>query len=196
MSLFDAVKRGVDVRVMIPSADVTDSPIVQHASHHHYGTLLKGGVKLFDYQRTLLHQKVVVIDSAWACVGSTNFDDRSFELNDEISLVIHDRNIARELEEIFEADLKHAVAVDFDEWQHRAWAHKQRRGGGRDVRPPCHAGEDSPASPSLPVHEQHQRMRLRLRSGENQKAFAVARDVEAAVQRRVFLRSVEGLRAR
>ena len=123
-SLLDAVKRGVDVRVMIPSADVTDSPIVQHASHHHYGTLLKGGVKLFDYQRTLLHQKVLVIDGEWGCVGSTNFDDRSFELNDEVTLVIHDKGVARELEETFEADLKHTREVHLDEWRNRPWRHK------------------------------------------------------------------------
>jgi cardiolipin synthase len=123
-SLLDAVKRGVDVRVMIPSAKVTDSPVVQHASHHHYGTLLKGGVKLFDYKRTLLHQKVMTIDGEWACLGSTNFDDRSFELNDEISIVVYDERIARELEEIFEADLKHAVAVDLEHWKKRPWGHK------------------------------------------------------------------------
>ena len=123
-ALLDAARRGVDVRVMIPSTDASDSPLVQHASHHHYGTLLKGGVKIFDYQKTLLHQKVIVVDGAWCAIGSTNFDDRSFELNDEVSLAIYDANVARELEEIFEADLRHAKAVDLDSWKRRSLLHK------------------------------------------------------------------------
>lgn len=123
-ALLAAVQRGVDVRVMIPAAHASDAPLVQHASHHHYGTLLKGGVRLFDYNRTLLHQKVLVIDGLWASIGSTNFDDRSFELNDEISLVIYNERVARELEEIFENDLRDATEVHLHEWAHRPWRHK------------------------------------------------------------------------
>ncbi len=123
-ALLEAVKRGVEVRVMIPASEASDSPWVQHASHHHYGTLLKGGVRLFDYHRTLLHQKVMVIDSCLSSIGSTNFDDRSFELNDEVSLVVHDEAIARELEETFERDREHATEVHFDEWKHRPVSHK------------------------------------------------------------------------
>jgi cardiolipin synthase len=123
-ALLDAVKRGVDVRVMIPDTDASDSPFVQHASHHHYGTLLKGGVKLFDYKPTLLHQKVMTVDGKWAAVGSTNFDNRSFELNDEVTLVIVDERIARELEETFEKDLEHAEQRDLAAWAKRPWRHK------------------------------------------------------------------------
>lgn len=121
--LLEAVGRGVEVRIMLPSTDASDSKIVQHASHHHYGTLLEGGVKLFEYRRTLLHQKVFVIDGTWAAVGSTNFDDRSFEVNDEISLVIHDQTIARELEQTFERDLEHATQVHLEEWRRRSLLH-------------------------------------------------------------------------
>jgi cardiolipin synthase len=123
-SLVAAAKRGVTVRIMIPATEASDSPLVQHASHHHYGTLLKGGVQLFDYGKTLLHQKVMVIDGCWAAVGSTNFDDRSFEVNDEVSLVIYDEAIARELEETFERDLAHAKEVHLEPWKHRPWSHK------------------------------------------------------------------------
>lgn len=123
-SLLEAVKRGVDVRIMIPAADATDMPIVQHASHHHYGTLLKGGVKLYDYHHTLLHQKVIVIDGCWAAVGSTNFDDRSFEVNDEVSVVLYDEAIAQELEATFEKDLAHATKVELEPWRKRSWFHK------------------------------------------------------------------------
>jgi cardiolipin synthase A/B len=125
-ALVEATKRGVEVRIMIPADTATDAPHVQHASHHHYGTLLKGGVKLFDYQKTLLHQKVLVVDGLWASVGSTNFDDRSFEINDEVSLVVHDERIARELEETFERDLKDSKQVDLEAWKKRPAMHKAR----------------------------------------------------------------------
>ena len=123
-SLVAAAKRGVKVRIMIPATTASDSKIVQHASHHHYGTLLKHGIKLFDYEKTLLHQKVMVIDGCLAAVGSTNFDDRSFEVNDEVTMVVYDERIARELEETFERDLEHAKEVHFEPWKKRAWTHK------------------------------------------------------------------------
>ena len=123
-ALVAAVKRGADVRVMIPATEASDSPLVQHASHHHYGTLLKGGVRIFDYQQTLLHQKVFTIDGEWSSIGSTNFDDRSFEINDEIALVTYDRDIASQLEQIFEDDLKLAKERKLEEWRKRPALHK------------------------------------------------------------------------
>lgn len=123
-ALVEAVKRGVDVRVMIPDENSSDSPLVQHASHHHYGTLLKGGVRIFDYQRTLLHQKVITVDHCWSAVGSTNFDDRSFEINDEVALVVLDETLARELEEVFERDLKHCIERKLETWARRPLLHK------------------------------------------------------------------------
>jgi cardiolipin synthase len=127
-ALVDAVARGVDVRIMIPSAEASDLPIVQHASHHRYGMLLKGGVRLFDYHRTLLHQKVFAIDHAWSSVGSTNFDDRSFEINEEVSMMLFDAGIAAQLEEIFEADLKDATEVTLEEWSGRSLLHRVKDG--------------------------------------------------------------------
>jgi cardiolipin synthase len=123
-ALLDAVKRGVEVRIMIPAVEASDSSIVQHASHHHYGTLLKGGVKLFDYQRTLLHQKVITIDHCLSAVGSCNFDDRSFEVNDEVTMVVYDETLAAELEQTFESDRRHATEVHLEPWRKRAAWHK------------------------------------------------------------------------
>jgi cardiolipin synthase len=123
-ALLDAVKRGVEVKVMIPATDATDAKLVSHASHHHYGTLLKGGVRVFDYQHTLLHQKVFTVDHAWSSIGSTNFDDRSFEINDEISLVVYDKAIAHELEKTFAEDVKLAKERKFEEWKKRPIGHK------------------------------------------------------------------------
>jgi len=123
-ALRKAVERGVNVMIMMPSDDVNDSPVVQHASHHHFGTFLKAGIRVFEYRRTLLHQKVLIIDGIWSSVGSTNFDDRSFEVNDEISLGMMDSAIAAELRRAFEDDLKHAKEWKYKEWSERPVLHK------------------------------------------------------------------------
>ncbi|HET7436729.1 MAG TPA: cardiolipin synthase [Thermoanaerobaculia bacterium] len=123
-ALEEAVARGVDVRIMVPSDTATDSPIVQHASHHHFGTLLKRGVKVFEYQPTLLHQKIIVVDGVWSCVGSTNFDDRSFQLNDEVSIGIIDPAIAAQLRATFADDLKLTKQRRYEEWKARPIWHK------------------------------------------------------------------------
>jgi cardiolipin synthase len=123
-ALEEAVRRGVDVKIMVPSDDATDNAIVQHASHHHFGTLLKRGVKIWEYERTLLHQKVIIIDGLWASVGSTNFDDRSFQLNDEINVGLLDAQLAAQLRAAFASDLRHARQRHFDEWQDRSLWHK------------------------------------------------------------------------
>ena len=123
-ALVEAAKRGVRVRVMIPATSASDAPFVQHASHHRYGFLLAGGVELYDYQRTLLHQKVITVDGKWSSVGSANFDDRSFEINDEVTLAISDQGVAKELEAIFEKDLESAKRVELAAWKKRSWGHK------------------------------------------------------------------------
>jgi cardiolipin synthase len=123
-ALRDAVKRGVQVKVMVPATESTDSPIVQHASHHHFGNLLKAGVRIWEYDKTLLHQKVLVIDGVWSCVGSTNFDDRSFDLNDEISMGVVDPGIASQLRAAFADDLRHAHERHLEEWRDRGLWHK------------------------------------------------------------------------
>ncbi|HYO75316.1 MAG TPA: cardiolipin synthase [Thermoanaerobaculia bacterium] len=127
-ALEDAVQRGVDVKIMVPSDDATDNAIVQHASHHHFGTLLKRGVKIWEYDRTLLHQKVIVIDGTWSCVGSTNFDDRSFQLNDEVSIGVLDRDVAAQLRAAFAADLRYARRVNLEAWKDRSLWHKLQDG--------------------------------------------------------------------
>ena len=123
-ALAEAVKRGVDVRIMVPATDATDSAIVQHASHHHFGNLLKRGVKVYEYHHTLLHQKVIVVDGIWASVGSTNWDERSFQLNDEVNVGVLDPAVATQLRNAFINDLRQAGQRKFDEWQHRSLWHK------------------------------------------------------------------------
>jgi cardiolipin synthase len=123
-AMYDAVHRGVSVKVLVPATVATDSPIVQHASHHIFGTLLQRGIHVYEYQPTLSHQKLMIVDGLWSCVGSTNFDDRSFQLNDEISMGIVDANIAGQLKSAFNEDMKHAKERHFQEWHDRSLWHK------------------------------------------------------------------------
>jgi cardiolipin synthase len=109
---------------MVPAATATDSPIVQHASHHRFGLLMKKGVKIWEYKKTLLHQKVIIVDGVWSCVGSTNFDRRALQLNDEISLGILDPAVAGQLRAAFQNDLKDSEQRSFEEWRHRGVWHK------------------------------------------------------------------------
>lgn len=123
-ALVAAVRRGVDVRVMLPSAEASDMSMVQHAAHHNFARLLQGGVRIFEYRKTLLHQKLMTIDGAWCAVGSSNFDDRSFEINDEITLGLHDAGMAQRFEAIFERDSKDCVELELARWERRGRGHK------------------------------------------------------------------------
>ena len=123
--LRDAADRGVDVRLMMPG-EITDAQIVRHAGHAWYDTLLAHGVKIWEYQRTLNHQKVVVVDGVWSHIGSTNLDNRSFATNDEISLGIVDEAIAAQLKAAFQHDVEDAKPILLQEWRARSWTHKLR----------------------------------------------------------------------
>lgn len=119
-----AVKRGVDVRVLMPSTSGSDSPMVQHAGHRNFEKLLKCGVRLFEYPHTLLHQKVMTVDRVWSAVGSTNFDDRSFDTNDELTLAVLDETLARELDAIWEKYAARATEITLESWKKRPLKHK------------------------------------------------------------------------
>jgi cardiolipin synthase len=121
----DAADRGVDVRLMLPG-EITDVQLVRHAGHLGYRVLLDHGVKLCEYQPTLNHQKIVIVDGVWSHIGSTNLDNRSFELNDEITLGVMDERIAGELRAAFLRDARQCAPLDRDEWASRPWAHKLR----------------------------------------------------------------------
>jgi len=120
-----AAERGVDVRVMLPG-EITDAQIVRHAGHSHFANLLRRGVKIFEYQKTLNHQKVMIIDGLWSHLGSTNLDNRSFESNDEISLGIVDPEIAAQLGAAFEDDLRSCREIRLEAWLREPWSHRLR----------------------------------------------------------------------
>ena len=121
-----AVKRGVDVRVLMPSTSGSDNPMVQHAGHRNFEKLLKCGVRLFEYPHTLLHQKVMTIDGVWSAVGSSNFDDRSFETNDEITLGILSPQLAQQIDGIFEKYVARANEIELQAWKNRGLWHKAK----------------------------------------------------------------------
>ena len=116
-SLLEAVGRGVRVVVLVPGK--IDHKITYRASRRYYGRMLLGGVEIFEYMPALLHSKSMVVDGVWATVGSTNFDNRSFALNEELNLTLYDRSSARELEQTFAEDLKHARKITYEEWDNR-----------------------------------------------------------------------------
>jgi cardiolipin synthase len=117
--VLDAVERGVRVRVLVPHA--IDHDLVRHASRRHYGKLLAAGVEIYEYEAALLHAKTLVIDGVWATIGSTNLDNRSFALNDELNLVVYDREVARRLEAVFAADVAHSRPLDYQRWRARGF---------------------------------------------------------------------------
>lgn len=116
-ALLKAVERGVRVVVLVPGK--SDSRFTYTASRSHYGKLLLGGVKVFEYQASLMHAKTIVADGVWATIGSTNFDNRSFALNQEINLTVYDKGTAQKLEKIFSDDLKYSKEITYEAWQSR-----------------------------------------------------------------------------
>jgi cardiolipin synthase A/B len=122
----EARARGVVVRLMLPTSMTSDFPIVQHTSHYAYGPLLQAGASIHEYTRSGMHQKVMVVDRTWCTIGSTNFDPRSFNINDEITVAIYDENIAQELAQAFEADLIHAEPWTLTRWNERSLPHRMR----------------------------------------------------------------------
>jgi cardiolipin synthase len=116
-ALVAAVRRGVQVVVLVPGA--IDHNLVRQASRGRFGRLLQAGVEIHEYRAALLHSKTMVVDGVWATVGSTNLDNRSLALNDELNLIVYSPRVARRLEQVFREDLAHAVRVDYDRWSRR-----------------------------------------------------------------------------
>ncbi|HET7322037.1 MAG TPA: phospholipase D-like domain-containing protein, partial [Longimicrobiaceae bacterium] len=112
-------RAGVDVRVLVPNRYIDVKPI-RWASHALFEELLAAGVRIYEYQPTMIHQKIAVIDGVWSLVGSANLDVRSKELNQENLLGILDAGFARELEETFFADLACAKEVELKEFRRRS----------------------------------------------------------------------------
>jgi cardiolipin synthase len=122
--LVAARARGVAVKLLLPTSETSDFPIVQHASHWYYGPLLAAGAEIAEYTRSGIHQKVMIVDRSWCTIGSTNFDPRSFNINDEITVAIYDAAIAGELATEFDHDLIGADFWTYDRWNDRDFRHR------------------------------------------------------------------------
>ncbi|BDC38173.1 cardiolipin synthase [Paraburkholderia terrae] len=122
-AIVEAAKRGVDVRIITPGKHI-DTHTVREASRACWGPLLEAGVQMFEYQPTMFHVKLLVVDDYLVSVGSTNFDSRSFKLNDEANLNIYDAAFARRQTQIFADDLAKSKRVTLDDWNRRPWTRK------------------------------------------------------------------------
>lgn len=118
-TLIAAVRRGVLVEVLVPGEHL-DSKLVRRTSRHRWGKLLQNGVRIFEYQPTMFHRKVMIIDDLWVSVGSANFDNRSFRLNDEANLNVFDSEFALEENEAFEKDKQMSQEVTWELWKQRS----------------------------------------------------------------------------
>jgi len=122
-ALVAALQRGVHVDIIVPGRHI-DTKITRRASRSQWGALLKAGAMIYEYQPTMYHCKVMVIDDRWVSVGSTNFDNRSFRLNDEANLNAIDPHFAEEQAGVFQTDKQASRQVTLREWQLRPWREK------------------------------------------------------------------------
>ena len=116
--LLDALARGVEVCILVPGKH-SDHLLTRRSSRRLYGPLLRNGAQIYEYQPSMIHTKSVVVDRLWSIVGSTNFDSRSFGINDEVNIAVSDQGLAARLEEDFRADLKVSHRITYDEWRNR-----------------------------------------------------------------------------
>jgi cardiolipin synthase A/B len=120
-ALVRATQRGVDVRVMVPGTHI-DLPMVRLSSRLHYGPMLEAGVKIYEYEPTMMHNKTFIVDGIFSTIGSINFDQRSMGKNAEESLAFYDRDFAAQLTAMFEDDWKKCRKIEYGKWKRRGLA--------------------------------------------------------------------------
>jgi cardiolipin synthase len=125
-----AARRGVPVTILTPGK-WNNHPITRLASRRRYGRLLAAGARIHEYQPAMIHAKVFIVDGLWAVVGSTNFDNRSFGLNDEVNLAVLEPGFAARLGHDFANDLAQARAITLEEWRRRPYAERALALGAR-----------------------------------------------------------------
>ncbi len=108
--------RGVDIRILTPGRH-SDHMLTRGSSERLFGSLLKAGVKIYEYRPAMIHAKILIADDVWSVVGSTNFDHRSFQLNDEVNMAVCDAAVAARLLRDFENDLKESREITYEEWR-------------------------------------------------------------------------------
>jgi len=122
-ALCSAARRGVRVRIVVPGR-YTDARVGRWAAQGLYGTLLEAGIQIYEYQPTMMHCKVLVIDGLWSSVGSANFDDRSFRLNDEANLNVFSEQLAGEQLRLIDEDIRHSRRMVLRRWRNRKFGRR------------------------------------------------------------------------
>ena len=117
-TLVAAKRRGVQVEIIVPGEHI-DTHVVRRASRSRWGKMLEAGIEIYEYQPTMYHTKVMVVDDLWVSVGSTNFDNRSFRLNDEANLNLYDAELAAHETHCFEQDKSRSKRITFEQWKNR-----------------------------------------------------------------------------
>ena len=124
-ALIQAAAREVEVRVLLPDAK-NDSRLAHYAGRSFHRRLVENGVDLHSYRRTMMHTKLLTVDGQWSMIGSSNFDNRSFELNYEINIAVRDEAVTRHLETVFDRDLGDAVPILLKDINRRPWVFRAR----------------------------------------------------------------------
>jgi len=124
-ALVEAAERGVKLRILVPGSHI-DKEFVRTAGRAAYDELLGAGIEIHEYRPTMLHAKTLTVDGAWSSVGSVNFDNRSFQLHDEVTLCVQDERFAGLLHDVFEQDLEQSERIDPEEWSRRAPTQRAR----------------------------------------------------------------------
>jgi cardiolipin synthase len=124
-ALVEAAERGVHMRILVPGSHI-DKQFVRTAGRAAYDQLIEAGIEIYEYCPTMLHAKTLTVDEIWSSVGSVNFDNRSFQLHDEVTLCAQSERFAGELHEVFEKDLEASERIDPDNWSDRSIAQRAR----------------------------------------------------------------------
>jgi cardiolipin synthase A/B len=124
-ALVEAAERGVHMRILVPGSHI-DKQFVRTAGRAAYDQLIDAGIEIYEYCPTMLHAKTLTVDETWSSVGSVNFDNRSFQLHDEVTLCVQSERFAGQLHEVFERDLEDSERIEPDQWRERPITHRAR----------------------------------------------------------------------
>jgi cardiolipin synthase len=124
-ALVEAAERGVTLRILVPGSHI-DKELVRTAGRAAYDELIGAGIEIYEYCPTMLHAKTLVVDGYWSCVGSVNFDNRSFQLHDEVALGVQSERFATRLHDVFERDLESSERIEPEAWAERPVTQRAR----------------------------------------------------------------------
>ena len=124
-ALVEAAERGVRMRILVPGSHI-DKQFVRTAGRAAYDELIAAGIEIYEYCPTMLHAKTLTVDEIWSSVGSVNFDNRSFQLHDEVTLCVQSERFASQLHEVFERDLEDSERIEPDKWRERPITQRAR----------------------------------------------------------------------